>query len=258
MDFPADIPDRTHFHPHGGWPGNELEEALSASLGVPLGGGPDRRGARPQLPVGAAAQRRRPAQRPSRPAHDGPGRPGLRAGLQLRGAVPPGRRLPHGLHHRARRGVRPRTAPAGRHRGQPGRHGRCSAARLPRWPTCAGPGAPRWTARRAAAGSGCSNRTGRTIRWTSSAPPPRSSRLSAWWRPPAAAWPPSRRPTRCCSSAWSCCTGRATPALPLDALGRALGRSPARWPVNLVVLDVAQDPVADWLRHKVRPFYQRA
>ncbi|CAM5498142.1 hypothetical protein SALBM217S_05401 [Streptomyces griseoloalbus] len=47
-------------------------------------------------------------------------------------------------------------------------------------------------------------------------------------------------------------------ALPLDALGRALGRSPARWPVNLVVLDVAQDPVADWLRHKVRPFYQHA
>lgn len=47
-------------------------------------------------------------------------------------------------------------------------------------------------------------------------------------------------------------------ALPLDALGRALGRSPARWPVNLVVLDVAQDPVGDWLRAKVRPFYQRA
>ena len=38
MDFPADIPDRTHFHPHGGWPGNELEEALSASLGVPSAG----------------------------------------------------------------------------------------------------------------------------------------------------------------------------------------------------------------------------
>ncbi|NEC53500.1 SseB family protein, partial [Actinospica acidiphila] len=38
MDFPADNPERTHFHPHGGWPGNELEEALSASLGVPSAG----------------------------------------------------------------------------------------------------------------------------------------------------------------------------------------------------------------------------
>ncbi|MDO0925625.1 enhanced serine sensitivity protein SseB [Streptomyces sp. TG1A-8] len=45
-------------------------------------------------------------------------------------------------------------------------------------------------------------------------------------------------------------------ALPLEALGRALGRVPVRWPVNLVLLDVAQDPVADWLRTSVRPFYQ--
>lgn len=35
MDFPA----QTHPHPHGGWPGNELEEVLSASLGVPGAGG---------------------------------------------------------------------------------------------------------------------------------------------------------------------------------------------------------------------------
>lgn len=47
-------------------------------------------------------------------------------------------------------------------------------------------------------------------------------------------------------------------ALPLDALGRALGRIPVPHPVSLVFLDVAQDPVADWLREKVRPFYTRA
>ena len=45
-------------------------------------------------------------------------------------------------------------------------------------------------------------------------------------------------------------------ALPMDALSRALGNTPVRWPVNLVLMDVAQDPVADWLREKVRPFYQ--
>ncbi|MFG2329136.1 enhanced serine sensitivity protein SseB [Streptomyces sp. NPDC048604] len=44
---------------------------------------------------------------------------------------------------------------------------------------------------------------------------------------------------------------------PLDALGRALGRVPVSWPVNIVLLDVAQDPVADWMLARVRPFYQR-
>lgn len=45
-------------------------------------------------------------------------------------------------------------------------------------------------------------------------------------------------------------------ALPLDALGRALGRVPVGIPVNLVLLDVTQDPVGDWMRAQVRPFYQ--
>lgn len=44
--------------------------------------------------------------------------------------------------------------------------------------------------------------------------------------------------------------------LPMQALGRALGRVPVAWPVNLVLLDVAQDPVGDWMRERVRPFYQ--
>jgi hypothetical protein len=44
---------------------------------------------------------------------------------------------------------------------------------------------------------------------------------------------------------------------PMDALGRALGRVQVPWPVNLVLLDVAQDPVGDWMLAKVRPFYQR-
>ncbi|MFJ8853440.1 enhanced serine sensitivity protein SseB [Streptomyces sp. NPDC102437] len=45
---------------------------------------------------------------------------------------------------------------------------------------------------------------------------------------------------------------------PMDALSRALGRVEVPWPVNLVLLDVAQDPVGDWMRERIRPFYQRA
>lgn len=44
---------------------------------------------------------------------------------------------------------------------------------------------------------------------------------------------------------------------PMDALGRAMGRVQPPWPVSLVLLDVAQDPVADWMLERVRPFYQR-
>lgn len=46
-------------------------------------------------------------------------------------------------------------------------------------------------------------------------------------------------------------------AAPMDALARALGRAPVPWPVNLVLMDVAQDPVIEWMRQRVRPFYQR-
>lgn len=45
-------------------------------------------------------------------------------------------------------------------------------------------------------------------------------------------------------------------ALPMEALSRALTRAPAPWPVNLVLLDVADDPVGHWMRDTVRPFYQ--
>ncbi|MCF3965217.1 enhanced serine sensitivity protein SseB C-terminal domain-containing protein [Streptomyces fuscigenes] len=44
----------------------------------------------------------------------------------------------------------------------------------------------------------------------------------------------------------------------LDALGRALGRVQVRWQVNLLLLDLAQDdPVRDWMLARIRPFYQR-
>jgi hypothetical protein len=42
-----------------------------------------------------------------------------------------------------------------------------------------------------------------------------------------------------------------------DALGRALAVGPVAWPLQLVLLDAAQDPVVDWLRECVQPFYAR-
>ncbi|NEE28355.1 enhanced serine sensitivity protein SseB [Streptomyces sp. SID7982] len=43
----------------------------------------------------------------------------------------------------------------------------------------------------------------------------------------------------------------------MDALGRALGRTPVPWPVNLVLLDATDDLVARWMAGKLRPFYRR-
>lgn len=43
----------------------------------------------------------------------------------------------------------------------------------------------------------------------------------------------------------------------VEALGRALGAQPVPWKVQLVFLDAAVDPVITWMRAKVEPFYIR-
>jgi hypothetical protein len=43
----------------------------------------------------------------------------------------------------------------------------------------------------------------------------------------------------------------------MEALGRALGAVPVPWQVHLILLDVAQDPVGDWMLDAVRPFFAR-
>jgi hypothetical protein len=43
-----------------------------------------------------------------------------------------------------------------------------------------------------------------------------------------------------------------------EALGRALGAAPLPWQVNIILLDIAQDPVGDWMVQQVAPFFQRA
>jgi hypothetical protein len=42
------------------------------------------------------------------------------------------------------------------------------------------------------------------------------------------------------------------------ALGRALGAVPLPWEVGIVLLDVVQDPLVDWMRTAVQPFFARA
>ncbi len=46
-------------------------------------------------------------------------------------------------------------------------------------------------------------------------------------------------------------------AAAMNALGRALGAQPVPWPVNLLLLDIAQDPVGDWMLERMRPFFTR-
>ncbi|TQF03387.1 enhanced serine sensitivity protein SseB [Kitasatospora acidiphila] len=49
----------------------------------------------------------------------------------------------------------------------------------------------------------------------------------------------------------------ADPAGANAALGRALGVAPLPGGVHIVLLDLAADPVVDWMLTQVRPFYQR-
>ncbi|MER8183809.1 enhanced serine sensitivity protein SseB C-terminal domain-containing protein [Kitasatospora sp. NPDC094015] len=49
----------------------------------------------------------------------------------------------------------------------------------------------------------------------------------------------------------------ADPARVGEALGRALATAAPAWGVHLVLLDLAADPVVDWLLARVRPFYVR-
>ncbi|MFB7474820.1 enhanced serine sensitivity protein SseB [Kitasatospora sp. NPDC056184] len=49
----------------------------------------------------------------------------------------------------------------------------------------------------------------------------------------------------------------ADPAAVNEALGRALGTAPLPGGVHLVLLDLADDPVVDWLVTRVAPFYGR-
>ncbi|OIK02002.1 enhanced serine sensitivity protein SseB [Streptomyces sp. MUSC 14] len=259
MDFPADIPAdfpaQAHPHPHGGWPGNELEEVLAASLGVPTaagrivevlgrsflwiplpnGGGP---GSGPldlptleidgqaYVPVFSSEEQLRQA-----------------VGSHMGYTIAPAVEFARGLPAQVGLAVNP-DALVGIPLPPAAVAELCRTGRTP----LDGPG------------------TGGRVRLFE----------PDWQDDPVdflAAASAEFAETGVVRTARRCLAAIETDdpvmfvgvelsqwegdlrTLPMDALGRALGRVPVAWPVSLVLLDVTDDPVAEWLRTNVRPFY---
>ncbi|MFG2604881.1 enhanced serine sensitivity protein SseB [Streptomyces sp. NPDC048514] len=260
MDFPADIPAdfpaQTHPHPHGGWPGNELEEVLSASLGIPSAGGriievlgrsllwvPLPNGGDPHsvpmdlptMDIGGQAYV---------PVFTSEEQLRLVAGSHMSYTVAPAVEFAQGLPPQAGLAVNPGGV-VGVPLPPDAVAELCRVGRTP----LDGPGTggrvrlfePDWqedpvdflaAASAEFAGTGVVRTARRCLAAVETADPVLfvGVELSSW-------------------------EGDLR-ELPLAALGRALGKVPVKWPVNLVLLDVTDDPVADWLRTKVHPFFQ--
>ncbi|WP_030866445.1 enhanced serine sensitivity protein SseB [Streptomyces sp. NRRL S-37] len=257
MDFPADFPAQTHPHPHGGWPGNELEEVLSASLGVPSAGGRivevlGRSFVWIPLPNGGGPDSG-PLDLPTMEIDGQAHVPVFSSEEQFRQVV--GSHMPYTIAPAVEfaRGLPPQAGIAVNPGGvvgiplpPPAVAELCRAGHTPLDGAAAGGRVrlfePDWQDDPldflAAASAefdalGVVTTARRCLAAIETADPVLfvGVELSRW-------------------------EGDAR-TLPLNALGRALGRTPTPWPVNLIVLDIAQDPVGDWLRTKVRPFYQR-
>jgi hypothetical protein len=260
MDFPADIPAdfpaQTHPHPHGGWPGNELEEVLSASLGIPSAGGriievlgrsllwvPLPNGGEPHsvpldlptmdidgqayVPVFSSEEQLRQV-----------------AGSHMPYTVAPAVEFAQGLPPQAGLAVNPGGV-VGIPLPPDAVAELCRVGRTP----LDGPGTggrvrlfePDWqedpvdflaAATAEFAETGVVRTARRCLAAVETADPVLFVGVEL------SRWEDDLR------------------ALPLAALGRALGKVPVRWPVNLVLLDVTDDPVAEWLRTKVHPFFR--
>jgi hypothetical protein len=256
-DLPADFPAQAHPHPHGGWPGNELEEVLSASLGVPgagariievlgrsllwvplpAGGGPHSGPldlptteieGQAYVPVFSSEEQFRQV-----------------AGAHMAYTVAPAVEFARGLPPQVGVAVNPGGVvgvplPPGAvaelcRTGRTPLDGSASGGRVrlfePDWQDDPVDFLSAASAEFEATGIVLTAR--RCLAAIETADPALfvGVELSLWEGDPRTA--------------------------PLDALGRALGKVPVRWPVNLILMDVAQDPVADWLREQVRPFYRR-
>ncbi|GAA4818701.1 enhanced serine sensitivity protein SseB [Streptomyces ziwulingensis] len=255
-DFSADFPARAHPHAHGGWPGNELEEVLSASLGVPGAGGrivevlgrglvwvPLPQGGGPHsgpldlptleiegqayVPVFSSEEQLRQV-----------------AGAHMAFTVAPAVEFARGLPPHVGIAVNP-DGVVGIPLPPPAVAELCRAGRTPLDGPASGGRVrlyePDWQEDPvdflAAAGAefaaiGVVRSARRCLAAVETAAPVLfvGVELTHW-------------------------EGDAR-TLPLEALGRALGRAPVPWPVNLILLEAAQDPVCDWLRERVRPFYQ--
>ncbi|MCL7426814.1 enhanced serine sensitivity protein SseB [Streptomyces sp. YS415] len=255
-DLPADFPAQAHPHPHGGWPGNELEEVLSASLGVPTAGGRiievlGRSFLWVPLPSGGGP-------------HSGPlDLPTLEiagqayvpvfsseeqfrqvVGSHMSYTIAPAVEFARGLPPQVGIAVNP-DGVVGIPLPPPAVAELCRVGRTPLDGPASGGRVklyePDWqddpvdflaAASAEFAATGVVTTARRCLAAIETADPVMfvGVELSDW-------------------------EGDLRTA-PMDALGRALGRVPTNWPVNLILLDMAaQDPVAIWMRERVRPFY---
>ncbi|MFI1166826.1 enhanced serine sensitivity protein SseB [Streptomyces sp. NPDC020801] len=255
-DFSADFPAQAHPHPHGGWPGNELEEVLSASLGIPSAGArivevlarsflwvplPNGRGPQggpldlPTLEIDGQAYV---------PVFSSEEQFRQVAGSHMPYTIAPAVEFARGLPPQAGIAINP-DGVVGLPLPPPAVAELCRAGRTPLDGPAGGGRVrlfePDWqddpvdflaAASAEFAGTGVVLAARRCLAAIETADPVMfiGVELSQW-------------------------EGDLR-ARPLDALGRALTRVPVKWPVNLVLLDVAQDPVADWMRDQVRPFYR--
>ncbi|MEU3348429.1 enhanced serine sensitivity protein SseB [Streptomyces sp. NPDC006700] len=256
-DFSADLPAQAHSHPHGGWPGNELEEVLSASLGVPSADGRiaevlGRSHLWVPLPNGGGP-RSGPLDLPTLDIDGQAYVPVFSSEEQLRQVAGPHMAFTVAPAVEFARGLPPQAGIALNPDGVVGLPlppaavaELCRAGRTPLDGPASGGRVrlfePDWqddpvdflaAAGAEFAATGVVSTARRCLAAVETDDPVMfvGVELSQWEGDPQAA--------------------------PLDALGRALAANPAKWPVTLVLLDVAQDPVADWMRENVRPFYQR-
>ncbi|MFI9769944.1 enhanced serine sensitivity protein SseB [Streptomyces sp. NPDC052415] len=255
-DLPADFPAQAHPHSHGGWPGNELEEVLSASLGVPTAGGRiievlGRSFLWVPLPSGGGP-------------HSGPlDLPTLEiagqayvpvfsseeqfrqvVGSHMSYTIAPAVEFARGLPPQVGIAVNP-DGVVGIPLPPPAVAELCRVGRTPLDGPASGGRVklyePDWqddpvdflaAASAEFAATGVVTTARRCLAAIETSDPVMFVGVEL------ADWEGDLR------------------TAPMDALGRALGRVPTNWPVNLILLDMAaQDPVAIWMRERVRPFY---
>ncbi|WP_286259982.1 enhanced serine sensitivity protein SseB [Streptomyces graminofaciens] len=255
MDFPADFPAQAHPQGHGGWPGNELEEVLSASLGVPSAGGRivevlSRSFVWVPLPEGGGPHSG-PLDLPTMdiggqvfvPVFSSEEQFRQVVGSHMSYTIAPAVEFARGLPPQVGLALNP-DGVVGVPLPPPAVAELCRAARTPLDGSAGGARVrlfePDWqddpvdflaVAAEEFAASGVVLSARRCLAAIETAEPVMfiGVELGSW---------------------------ESDRTLPLDALGRALGRAPLKWAVNMVFLDVAQDPVGDWMRERVRPFYQ--
>ncbi len=251
------IPGQAHPHPSGGWPANELEEVLAASLGNPSAGGRlvevlGRSQIWVPLPNGGSPD----SPNLDLPTMDIDGQPYVPVfsseqqfmtcvGAHMPFTVAPAREFARGLPPQLGIAVNPGGA-VGAPLPPPAVAELCRTGRTPLDGPASGGRVrlfePDWQEEPVdflAAAAGEFEASGVVLT-------ARRALASVEGEPPALFIGVQL-------SSWEAAERNA----PMDALGRALGRVQVPWPVNLVLLDAAQDPVGDWMLARVQPFYRR-